>query len=626
MPSKARARSDQSLCSNSDSSDIASESRASSVVDSSVVSVIEASAAAGSQVQFNANTIFHGPFLQFHDPFANTVGHARLIQDSGANCLAAQTSLSPPNLESSPDDTASPADTSRGPATPDNTFAIANDPAWGPSPLTRISSTPPPSELYFMEWHKGVAALLPPVFRDITAEMPDFQPLQNAVLAISAAHLAHLESLIVRTNYRTRKSRYIPQKDHQYQSLQFYSKGIQGIGRSLDMLPQMNPVHVLAALLLFYYFELDSGSFNGGIGHMTVIDRFLSSHLEEIRSSPKGEELLQTWMNMRSQFVNRYLGGYRSSRHSQSIDPFPLNRPIIDEGSGYDSITIIMCDCKLLSRKIIVDWCVTRGEYRNAGNVTVNETVRDNILTQLSLPRSRQESASQLAALDDSYRESLQKQQARLDKWHSALDLSELPVDSYGSQRPGRAGLEIHPLKFHTFEAAMKYAYYAHARMLCSDDIIDRLAQPTFVEPPFTRRDSPWTELILRITAGLDIADCVYKNTFNTGILSILAACLVACPRGDVAAWIEEFMRKVEDFGVPLESGLPFGVMKRIVRFILNERRENGHDVFIIIPLDVEDAEKSDLYHSDFQLRVLVCGKDMHTGKRYNEAVEIPEA
>ncbi|EED23033.1 hypothetical protein TSTA_064940 [Talaromyces stipitatus ATCC 10500] len=532
---------------------------------------------------------------------------------------------------SSSDDSTNPSDygdSTQIPAISDTMFPNVSDYAYRASPLASMSDPSSLSDYYFSQWHNSVATLLPPVFRDITAEMPDFQPLRNAVLAISAAYVAHLESLIVRTAHRTRKSFYMPQKDHQYQSLQYYNQVIQGIGKCVEMYPQMNSLHVLAALLLSYYFELDSGSFAGGIGHMTVIDKFLSSHRDEIESHTTGQKLLSTWMNLRSQFVNRYLGSYIPSMSTHSIDMFPLNGMITPKGSHHDSITIMVCNCKLLSRKIILDWCVTRGESRSVGN----SSPLDKILSRMSLPKARKESVSQLAAIDDDYWKSLEKCHAKLDEWHSTLELSELPIESYASQRRNLTGqstnesnsLDILPLKFHTFEAAMNYAYYAQARMMCSLDVINRLRNPKFVVPPLTRKDCPWAELILRITAGLQISDCIYKNTFNAGILPILILCMVSCPRPDVASWIEGWIRKVEDFGVPLESGLPFGLIKRIIRFIINQR-QSRRDVLLVLPLDTEDAEKSDLYQSDFRMHVGICGKDIYTGKLYNEIVEIPE-
>ncbi|OKL61056.1 hypothetical protein UA08_03137 [Talaromyces atroroseus] len=586
----------------------------------------------GTQIQSN-NASINRQYSPFNNAFLSTVGNWASTDYCDPNLPVRRLTLSAPQIGfSSPEDTTSSSDsgdTSYASTTPESILPAFKNTIHLASPLTRIRNSASLTEFYFTQWHNGVAPLLPPVFRDITTEIPDFPPLRNAILAISAAYVAHLESLIVRTAHRrNRKSYYIPQKDHQYQSLQYYNKVITGIGQCVEMPPQMKSLDVLATLLLSYYFELDSGSFTGGIGHMTVIDKFLASHDEEIRSYRAGQKLLSTWMNLRSQFVNRYLGSHISSMPSHSIDTFPLNRTIDKGESHNDSITIMMCDCKLLSRRIILDLCVARGETRSGSD----SSALDKILTQISIPKPRRESVSQLAAIDDGYWKSLAEQRERLDEWHSTLDLSELPIESYVSQRQGVTGqsstemdkIDILPLKFHTFEAAMNYTYYAHAQLMCSQDVIPRLKGTKFVVPALTRKDSPWAELILRITAGIQISDCIYKNIFTAGILSTLAACIVLCPRADVATWIQDWIRRVEDFGIPLESGLPFGIIKRIISFILDERK-SGRDVLFILPLDTEDADKSDLYQSDFKMQVAVCGKDMHTGKMYNETVEMPE-
>lgn len=579
------------------------------------------SSAAGSLVQLDANV--PAQFSPFNEFFLDPFEGSEFVHHSELNFAIQRTGCSPSRTNLFSDNSATPSDVSDSfqiPGIPDDTVANFNNDTYQFFPLAHMNNTQSLSEVYLAQWHSVVVPLLPPVFHDMTTDMPEFTPLKNAVLAITAAYVSHLESLVVRKAHRSRKSCYIPQKEHQYQSLQYYNKGIQGIGKSFEV-TQTNPLHVLTALLLSYYFELDSGSFTGGIGHMTVIDKFLAANHEKIKTNATGQKLLCTWMNLRSQFVNRYLGGYKSSEPVHIIDTFPLNRMIENGGSHHDSIMIMMCDCKLLSRKITLDWCVVRGNYRDPDN----KTPLDHILTQMSLARSRQESVSQLKSIDESYRDFLSKQRARLDKWHSGLDLSELPIDSYVSlPRQSTAELDILPLKFHSFETAMNYSYYAHAQMLCSEYVIDGLESQTFVEPAFSRKDCPWAELILRITRGLEIEDCIYKSTFTSGILSILTACMVVCPRADVASWIQDWIRKIEAQGIPLESGLPFGIIKRMICFILDQRQNRRH-VLLILPLDIEDAEKSDLYQSDFKIQVIVCGKNMDTGKLYNEMAEIPE-
>ncbi|KAL1906566.1 hypothetical protein Sste5344_007735 [Sporothrix stenoceras] len=350
--------------------------------------------------------------------------------------------------------------------------------------------------------------------------------------------------------------------------------------------------------------------------HMDTLDKLMQAHHSAIKSTSTGKKLFSTWMNLRSQLVNRYLWSYPKS--VRKLDLFPLNRSATDtEGSHHDSIMVLTSESKLLSRKMVLDYCVTRGVSR--GPVPP----LDHILSQVSLPMSRTKDEEKEA--DEAYTKTLAQQRTRLDAWHATLDLSERPVDSYVSQPPHMSdGLHILPLKFHSFDAAMNYAHYAHAQMLCADSAKDRIKNPQYTAPNFTRKDCPWGGLLLRITAGLDLDDCVYKNTFRPGLLLILTSLMVLCPRPDVAAWIDEWVHRVGEFGVPLESGLPFGIIQRVIRFVF-EQRKNGSDALLILPLDTEDADKSVLYQSDFCMQVAVCGKDLETGELYHETADIPE-
>ncbi|EXJ77108.1 hypothetical protein A1O3_10266 [Capronia epimyces CBS 606.96] len=502
------------------------------------------------------------------------------------------------------------------------------------SSLSPATSTESASEnLYLALWYSEVSALLPPVFLELTAVMPDFPPLGSAVLAISAAYLSHRESsVVVTTRGRKRVSRYIPHKDHQYQSLIYYNTGVQGLADSFSNLAQMNPVHMLATSVLFHHFELDSGSFTGGAGHMDGIDKLLSTEYHQLNSSRTGRELLCTTMSLRALHVHRRLvAGSRFSKPIHKADGFPLNKSIINgqAGSHYDSITILLCDCMYTERRIVLDWCACRVESLSPDI----QPIMARILGQMCLPESRQASTnSQLKEIDESYGRSLEQQRAQLDEWHARLPLSELPIDSFTSRQQAMNGYEdsepdfkMHPLKFHTFESAMNYAYYAASQILSSPYVLDRFEKPTMTTArslPFTRRHYPWEKLILRIAAGLEFADCIHKNTFRTGIMTLLTLCLLWRPRPDVAVWIDNWIRRVQDHGVPLDSGLPF-LTSRINPLITQQHR-NGMDVFMLSPVDTEDAEKTDLYQSDFKAQVMVCGKDRHTGELYTCQLDVP--
>lgn len=494
----------------------------------------------------------------------------------------------------------------------------------GPATLAHLD------DKYFAQWRNEVSFLLPPVIRNLTVEIPQFAPLKYAVLAISAAYLSHVESSMVLATRQKRRSRYVPQKDHQYQSLEYYNKGIQGLAESFLIHPCIDPHYMLATSLLFHYFELDSGSFTGGIGHMDGIEKLLSSEYDKLNSTSTGRDLLSATMSLRSVFVNRCIvGGSKISRPVSKVAIFPLKHPVVDAelkaGTLYDSITILMFDCLFTERRIILDWCVCRAKSPNGGAKDVLAW----LLSQMQLPESRDASSvEELAEIDNSYRKALEQQRASLDEWHSKLPLSELPMDSFTSQKQAffeesTTKLEIYPLKFRSFDSAMNYAYYATCQVLSSPNMLDRLYSRTDITIPFTRKNYPWEELILRIAAGLDFADCIHKNTFRSGMMSLLTLCTISCPNPNVSLWVEKWIGHLENFGIPLESGLPFQMVKRVGR-VLAQQKHNDRDIFLLSPVDTEDTEKADLYQSDFSMQIVVCGKDRRMGRLYSDTLDIP--
>ncbi|KAH8800308.1 hypothetical protein F5884DRAFT_649369, partial [Xylogone sp. PMI_703] len=485
-------------------------------------------------------------------------------------------------------------------------------------------------DLYFTQWYTYVTAILPPVFRDLTSKMPDFQPFRSAVLAISASYLAHVESSVVYTNYHERKTQYIPQYGHKYRSLEYYGRGVRELMKDVSISDQRDLHHVLATSLLFHYFEMDSGSLIGVVKHMEFIDRMVSTFHKELNSTQTGQKLLSTWMSLRSLVVNRRLSsGVGSKKALNNADENNrLDCLVFHAVTPYDTVLKVLCDSLLTARTIILDWCVCRGS-----NLTTEEkrnSAFQGLLEQNSLPKIRPSSTSKLISIDEVYWNFLKQQRTRLDEWHSKLDISELPIDSFtdddssfNTSEELRLGMKIYPLKFYTHETAMNYAYYATAQILSSQRIFERIASTNRLNPLFTWRDYPWEKLLLRITAGLDLADCIYKNTFNIGILSLLCFCAAWCPHFEVVAWIEEWIRRLEEYGVAVEDGMPLNIMKRIINMIL-KKKQSEQDLLMVSILDSEYAEKGDLYQSDFQILAAVCGKDRRTGKLYHDVVYVP--
>jgi hypothetical protein len=350
---------------------------------------------------------------------------------------------------------------------------------WGFSKGSEVLVTSPKSDssyvenFYLAKWYTCVGACLPPIFRDITADMQDFLPLRSAVLAISASYLAHIESSTVMTNVGRRRSRYVPQSEHRYRSLEFYDRGVRELAELVLTSQPAKINYVLATSLLFHYFEIDSGSVVGAGGHMESIDNIVLSAYEELNSNLTGQKLLCTWMVLRSLVVSRRLSiGIGLAKLPSFVSSNDLDYIMSKAGTPYDSIMRLLCTSLSLIRILLLDWCVCRG--KSFLTPEKKHEAFSGVLGQVSLPESRDCSISELATIDEAYWKSLEEQREKLDKWHSRLDISDLPIDSFTSRTADiipedtTSSPQVPSLRFQTHEAAMNYIYYALAQVRLS--------------------------------------------------------------------------------------------------------------------------------------------------------------
>jgi hypothetical protein len=326
---------------------------------------------------------------------------------------------------------------------------------------------------YLAKWYTCVGECLPPIFRDITTDMQDFLPLRSAVLAISASYLAHIESSTVMTNVGRRRSRYVPQSEHRYRSLEFYDRGVRELAELVLTSQPAKINYVLATSLLFHYFEIDSGSVVGAGGHMESIDNIVLSAYEELNTNLTGQKLLCTWIVLRSLVVSRRLSiGMNLAKLPSSVSSNDLDYIMSKAGTPYDSIMRLLCTSLSLIRIILLDWCVCRG--KSFLTPEMKYKAFSAVLSQVSLPESRDCSISELVVIDEAYWKSFEEQRKKLDEWHSRLDISDLPMDSFTSQtvdiipEDTTSSPQVPPLRFRTHEAAMNYIYYALAQVRLS--------------------------------------------------------------------------------------------------------------------------------------------------------------
>ncbi|KAJ5619342.1 hypothetical protein N7510_003326 [Penicillium lagena] len=482
-------------------------------------------------------------------------------------------------------------------------------------------------EFYFTQWTTSVTPILPPVFADLTVSMPDFLPFRYAVLAVSASHMAHVESSILSGESST----YIPERTHRYRSLQYYGRGIRELAKYVDGFPTDTLCYLVATSLLFHYIEMDSGSIAGSVEHIESINRLHCSARSQIElgTTELDKKLLCTWQSLRSLSINKQLTvGSGRIRPLVGIQLQDLASPVGDGATSYDFIAQLLCETFSTSRTIILDWCVCRGT--SLATADEKQAAFGALIEHIALPGERNRTPLQLANIDESYCRTIEQQRARLDDWHSQLNISDLPIESFTSTsmepiRDTEGELHVEPLRFHTYEAAMNYAYYAAAQLSSSRETFDRITQLEGFElcPTFTRDSFPWESLILRITRGLDLNDCLYKHTFKIGILSLLMLCASLCPHIAVANWANAWIEKLEDHGMAVEDGMPLALIKRIMRLI-TMMKQQGHDMYRISIVDSDIKEKWEFYRSDSTFQVAICARDRSKRELYNNVVSLP--
>ncbi|KAL2809424.1 hypothetical protein BJX63DRAFT_405816 [Aspergillus granulosus] len=485
-------------------------------------------------------------------------------------------------------------------------------------------------EYYFTQWTTVVSRIFPPVFSEMSSTMPEFMPFRHAILALSASHVAHTESH-KSVGAADQISMYIPNSNHRYQSLRYYGKGVGELAQCVGADSIETLCYQVATSILFHHFEMNTGSLSGAVDHLENLGRLHGSpeSHRKLESTRLGQKLLVAWRGVHSLIINKQgTVGTQRARSLAALTPNFLSPAVLEATTSYESIAQLVVESFMTTRTVIIDWFVCRAQSLTSPDQ--RHAAFGGLLKQLSLPDASKCLPFQLAETDDSYRRTLEQQRIKLDAWHSKLDITELPIESFTSTsidsiRETDGNLEVEPLRFRTYEAAMTYAYYAAAQFSSADKTFDRMAdlQNFDSSSGFSRDKFPWESVILRIASGLNPNDCLYKHTFQIGIVSFLIICATSCPHVSVVNWINAWIDRLEDHGMAVEDGMPLTLIKRVFRLITMMKR-NGHDIYRLSIVDSDIREKWDFYRTDRNFVIAICGKDRVKGMLYNNVVNLP--
>jgi hypothetical protein len=137
----------------------------------------------------------------------------------------------------------------------------------------------------------------------------------------------------------------------------------------------------------------------------------------------------------------------------------------------------------------------------------------------------------------------------------------------------------IVPLHFCTHEQAMDAADYAFAQLLCDEALLMEYLSPA----PANSTPNPWLVLLLRIAAGLDASNCMYRNRYRRGIVVMLVHASLRSNHAGALLYAEAFMDRLLAAGgcwEDLVSAIP--VIRSSVSRIRKQMVERGRKLYVI--------------------------------------------
>ncbi|KAE8380482.1 hypothetical protein BDV26DRAFT_257403 [Aspergillus bertholletiae] len=463
-----------------------------------------------------------------------------------------------------------------------------------PSPIQRRCLYRSGCELFYLTyWENSCARSLPIFFRQIASMANRHATLMQALLALSACNMSR-SSPEGGGEVSSTQVTYRPRREYLLSSQHYYGSAVEQIARSIRRNSLGSPLHTLAVLVLFCYFESSMGNFAGFSCHADGIDTLIQTHFTTIASDHLGPELIAAWIVAKNH--NWWL------RMNFSSFSLQLSQGCLSLSSDIS--------------KILHSINAQRAEITSI----LCESYRINNLTLLQLgPCGIQQSNLTV----DECITSLQIESRKLDEWHATLPHSELPIESFSSfealdQR------SIRPLLFTSHAVAMNYAYYACSRIMQCTALFHDLQRPYDPSNDAETEATHWMGILLRVVAGLNRQDCFRENVYSIGIASLFPVCLLRCHNVAFGRWVENWLSEWSKVCTLEEGSFPITQALEITR-IINQENVAGNDIYAVaLPEDDGGGRgKYTSYASQRFDKIILIGRRGSSGQMYSELVPV---
>ncbi|KAL5042229.1 hypothetical protein BDW71DRAFT_217075 [Aspergillus fruticulosus] len=363
---------------------------------------------------------------------------------------------------------------------------------------------------YTTYWEDSCIPALHPIFLTATSLAADYPILSEAILALSACNIGrlHAEPKATSTEPMCPLS---PSLIHQTRSHLYYSSAIQKL--TAMRLPEyrQRAVVIPIVLILFAHLEQAMGIFEGFYCHVRGI---MSLEWHEGPDDVVMKSLLSSWMQIR--YVVWWARAYFSSLEvCQQLPPIPLPSSLLGVPQTlYDrrvKVLSIMCESHRLNFSVVLQ------HFRDLRSKEANLLAINEIQAYCT-------------AL-------LREEAAKLEAWVSQLPPCEQPI--YGLSETNSA-----PIRFHSHDAALNYAYYVVARIMQCTGVFRHLCSPeiSYHERGYDE-ETYWVQKLIHIAHWSDMHTSLTKNSYTIGFSGLLLAAILRCRSLPMGLQIQDWLQ-----------------------------------------------------------------------------------
>ena len=446
--------------------------------------------------------------------------------------------------------------------------------------------------IYLSYWEKSCVQALQQTLRRIIVIANEYEPLNQALLALSACNLSRSSPERGISDASFAQVIYRPRSDHLFSSQQYY---VNAVGQVATMIHKNaippSPSHTLAALVLFCNLELAMGNFAGFDCHAQGISNYIRSQYSAVSSDPLGRELTAAWVQGKNHiwWLRMNFSSFSVQLSQSSLcPPSDISSIIHSIDARRARVTSILCE-----------------SYRLNAIVLLQLALYEQGRPHISLDKC-------IAAL--------KLESKKLDDWHSSLSKAELPIE-YASDLDLIDQGHIRPLRFKSHGFAMNYAYYVSSRMMQCTGLFYQFQN--FQTGEHEKDVIYWMTMLLRIVAGLDKLECVMKNVYSIGASSLLLPCLFRCHTLPFGRWVEKWLYEWDELSIHEEGSFPIIQALEVVR-LANKEKAKGNTIYAIaLPEDDGGGSgKFASYQSQCVEKIVLMGRKS-SGELYYELIPL---